>query len=102
MNGPVDAGAYARLVSGKRTKEWARDYAAYLRTDHWASLKKRAVEWWTEFLGGRLLCLICERRATVWHHVPSGYRNLFREDVARHLRPLCQACHKRYEKGKRR
>ena len=78
-----------RLLSGTFTPA---EYAAYLRTPHWTAKKAEAFETWG------CACGLCDAPAAQVHHRPSGYRHLFREDVRRHLIPLCRLCHKRHHR----
>ncbi len=68
------------------------DYALYCQTTHWEIARAEAYAVW-----GRE-CLLCGAPGSQVHHTPEGYRHLFREDVRRHLRPLCSTCHKRHHK----
>ena len=81
--------AVLRLLAGNFTPG---DYRLYTRCQHWQTKKAEAYEFW-----GRA-CSLCDAPAAQVHHRPSGYRALFREDVQRHLVPLCKMCHRRFHR----
>ena len=89
FNQGVPMQAVLRLLAGNFTPA---DYRLYCRCPHWQTKKAEAYEFW-----GRA-CSLCDAPAVQIHHRPAGYRNLFREDVHRHLVPLCRTCHRRHHR----
>lgn len=67
----------------------AADLKLYLSTPHWRDKNAEAKRFWGH------QCEDCGMPATQTHHTKEGYRFLFREDAARHLRRLCGTDHKR-------
>ena len=79
-----------RLLSGRWTQA---DYKRYLKTDHWERVKDAALSHW-----GASCCLCDAKTGLHIHHRPNGYKNLFREQPARHLTVLCTRCHRRHHR----
>lgn len=78
------------------------DLLAYYNTQHWKAKKVEAEKAWRELLRvpefGQVPCLLCGKDHQQWHHVPEGYKNLFREHPIKHLRPFCTRCHRHHHR----
>ena len=75
------------------------DYPRYLKTPHWVRTREEMERHYTQAGLFGDSCRVCGRTAEVWHHVPGlgAYQALFREKPC-HLTPLCQRCHRIFEK----
>jgi len=77
-----------RLLRGEHTRG---DRAAYYRTEWWSAQKARALA------SGGQKCRRCQKAVGTLHvhHLKSGYKRMFNEDLEKDLEVLCRNCHRR-------
>ncbi len=77
--------AVLRLLTNQHTQA---DRKRYYRCEWWRELRERALEAAGHF------CRLCGRRPHLQvHHLPQGYKRMFRETLA-DLTVVCRHCHK--------
>lgn len=85
----LDRQVAVRLVTLSRHKAPdLKDRKKYERTPHFQKLREAVVEKYET-------CCLCGNPGTVVHHRPSGYKNLFNEDLEKDVTLLDARCHRR-------
>jgi len=89
------------LTEGKNGSGVSKeDMQAYYTCEEWAQKRREARDAWRELLGYDG-CILCGSPAGLQiHHIPDGYRHLFREDPIKHLRVICARDHRNHERGR--
>jgi hypothetical protein len=87
-NGAGVSGGASPGITRRGTPDW---YAKYCKSDRFEDMKKRALAFWQEYMGGIHCSVNARHPYEVFHH--SDYGRLGEADEFRYLIPLCHDCH---------